>query len=252
LPRPRDLDGRVALVTGSARGIGRAIAGELAARGAAIVVNYARSADAAEDLVREIEAGGGKAVAIGGDVADPAVAASLVEGAVVAFGKLDILVNNAGINRDGLAMRMSDEDWRAVIEVDLSGAFYCAREAAKIMVRQRSGVIVNVSSVIGLIGNAGQVNYAAAKAGLLGMTKSLARELAARSIRVNAVAPGFIETEMTSALSETVREKALGQVPAGRFGSAEEVAHLVGFLCCDDASYISGQVVAVDGGMTMV
>jgi len=246
------LAGRAALVTGASRGIGRAIALELAAAGASVAVNYSASADAAKAVVARIESDGGTAMALGGDVSQAGVAAELVGAVLERFERLDVLVNNAGVNRDGLSMRMSDEDWRKVIDVDLSGAFFCAREAAKVMLKARTGSIVNISSVIGLVGNAGQANYAAAKAGLIGMTKSLARELASRSIRVNAVAPGFIETEMTEALSEAVRDKALAQIPIGRFGTAEEVARLVRFLASDDAAYITGQVLAVDGGMTMM
>lgn len=250
--RPAALEGRAALVTGASRGIGRAVALVLAEAGCAVAANYASSASATEQLVAEIEDGGGRAVALAGDVADPASAGQLVSATAEAFGRVDILVNNAGVNRDGLVLRMSDEDWQRVIAVDLSGAFYCAREAAKVMVRQRSGVIVNMASVVGLIGNAGQANYSAAKAGLTGLTKSLARELASRSIRVNAIAPGFIDTEMTQSLTEQVREKALAQIPLARFGGAEDVAHLVRFLCTDEAAYITGQVIAVDGGMTML
>lgn len=246
------LAGRAALVTGGSRGIGRAIASELAASGAAVVVNYSASADAAKAVVAEIESAGGTAMALGGDVSQAGVAAELVGAVVERFERLDVLVNNAGVNRDALSMRMSDEDWQKVIDVDLSGAFFCAREAAKVMLKARTGSIVNISSVIGLMGNAGQANYAAAKAGLIGMTKSLARELASRSVRVNAVAPGFIETEMTQALPEAVRERALGQIPLGRFGTAQEVARLVRFLASDDAAYITGQVLTVDGGMTMM
>ncbi len=247
-----DFTGKVALVTGASRGIGAAIARTLAARGAAVAVNYAGSKAAAEGVVSEIEAAGGRAVAIQADVSDIAQATALVNSAVEAFGRLDVVVNNAGITRDGLVVRMSDEDWDTVIATNLTAMFAVTRAAGKVMMKQRSGSIVNVSSVSGLVGNAGQANYAAAKAGALGLTKSIARELAPRGVRVNAVAPGFITTGMTAELPEKVCDAILGQIALGAFGSAHDVANAVAFLASDEAAYITGQVLAVDGGMTFV
>jgi len=247
-----DLTGKSALVTGASRGIGAAIARTLGAAGAAVAVNYAGSADAAAGVVADIEAGGGRAVAIQADVSSPDDCAALVARTVDEFGSLDVLVNNAGITRDGLLVRMSDEDWSAVIDTNLSGVFYLMRAAGKLMMKQRSGSIVNVTSVVGLVGNAGQANYSAAKAGVVGLTKSVARELAPRGVRANAVAPGFIETDMTATLSDAVCDAARGQIALGTFGSAQDVANAVAFLASDDASYITGQVLAVDGGMTFV
>jgi 3-oxoacyl-[acyl-carrier protein] reductase len=244
------LSGKVALVTGASRGIGAAVALELASRGAAVVVNYAGSQEAAEDVVARIEADGGKAVAIQADVSCPESCGELVSVTVERFGGLDVLVNNAGITRDGLLVRMSDEDWSAVIDTNLTGVFSATKAAAKHMMKQRSGSIVNITSVVGLVGNAGQANYAAAKAGVIGLTRSVARELAPRNVRVNAVAPGFIETDMTAALPEKVREAAREQVAMKRFGSPQDVARAVGFLASDEAAYITGQTLAVDGGMT--
>lgn len=246
----RRLEGRVALVTGASRGIGAAIAERLAAEGAAVAVNFAGRADAAADVVARIEAAGGRALALQADVSDSVAASALVTATHDQLGGLDILVNNAGITRDGLLVRMSDEDWDAVIQTNLSGAFYMTRAAAKLMMKARAGSIINIASVVGLTGNAGQINYSAAKAGLIGMTKTVARELASRNVRANAIAPGFIETEMTGALPENVRDAAQAQIAMSRFGSTADIAAAVAFLASDDASYITGQVIAVDGGMT--
>jgi len=246
------LEGRVALVTGASRGIGAAIARRLAAEGAVVAVNYAGRADAAAEVVRAIVEAGGRAKAFQADVSDPVACTALVGEVAAEFGGLDILVNNAGITRDGLLVRMSDEDWSAVIDTNLSGAFYATRAAGKIMMKARSGSIVTIASVVGLVGNAGQVNYAAAKAGLVGMTKAVARELASRNVRANAIAPGFIATEMTDALPDAAREAAAGSIALGRFGTPEDIAAAVAFLASDDAGYITGQVIAVDGGMTFV
>jgi 3-oxoacyl-[acyl-carrier protein] reductase len=245
-----DLTGKVALVTGASRGIGAAIALRLAADGAAIAVNYAGSEAAANAVVATIVDAGGRAVALKADVSDPAAATELVSAAAAALGGLDIVVNNAGITRDGLLVRMSDEDWDAVTRTNLTGVFNVTRAASKLLMKQRSGSIVNITSVVGLVGNAGQVNYAAAKAGVIGLTKSVARELASRGVRANAVAPGFIETDMTAELPDAAREGALSQIALKRFGAVEDVAAAVSFLSGDEAGYITGQVLAVDGGMT--
>jgi len=245
-----DLNGKVALVTGASRGIGAAVALKLASFGAAVAVNYAGSAVAAQAVVDTIEAAGGRALALQADVSDPGAATGLVEVTLAEFGGLDIIVNNAGITRDGLLVRMSDEDWSAVIDTNLTGVFNVTRAATRHLMKQRSGSIVNITSVVGLVGNAGQTNYAAAKAGVIGLTKSVARELAPRGIRVNAIAPGFIQTDMTAALPDNIRSATIGGIALGRFGAAEDVAKAVAFLASDDAGYITGQTLAVDGGMT--
>ncbi len=244
------LEGKCALVTGASRGIGAAIALRLAAEGAAVAINYAGSRDAALQVAAAIEAAGGRAVTLQADVSDPAAATALVEATVAELGALDILVNNAGITRDGLLVRMSDEDWASVISTNLTGVFSVTRAATKFMMKARAGSIINITSVVGISGNAGQANYSAAKAGVIGLTKSVARELAPRGVRCNAVAPGFIETDMTAALSEAQRTAVTSAVALNRLGTVEDVAAAVAFLASDDASYVTGQVLAVDGGMT--
>jgi 3-oxoacyl-[acyl-carrier protein] reductase len=241
----------VALVTGASRGIGAAIASALAADGYDVAVGYAADADGAATTVSAVEALGRRAVALQADVSDEGQAQALVEGAEEALGPLDAVILNAGITRDGLAVRMSAEDWSAVIDTNLSGAFYTARPALRGMLRRRSGSIVAISSVVGVIGNAGQVNYAAAKAGMLGMVRALAREAGGRGVRVNAVAPGYITTDMTAELTDAHREGLLAQTPLGRLGSPEDVAAAVAFLCSPGAAFITGATLSVDGGLGM-
>jgi 3-oxoacyl-[acyl-carrier protein] reductase len=246
----RALEGRRALVTGASRGIGRATAIALARGGASVAVGYSAHLEGAEAVVAALRAEHGvTAVALGADLADPRAASGLVEQTVQALGGIDIVVNNAGITRDNLAMRLTDDDWNAVLAVDLTAAFHICRAALRPMLRQRFGRIVNVSSVSGVIGNAGQANYAAAKAGLIGLTKSLAREVASRDITVNAVAPGFIETEMTTTLGEAVQASAIAAIPKGRMGTAAEVAAAIAFLVLPESGYITGHVLHVDGGL---
>lgn len=247
------LKNQVAVVTGASRGIGYGIALELASQGANLVVNYNSSAASMEQLVQTIneQYPEVEVVAVQANVADFEQAKQLIDTAVEKFGRVDILVNNAGITKDGLLMRMSEADFDAVIDVNLKGTFNCMRHAIKPMMKQRSGRIINLSSVSGISGNAGQVNYAASKAGVIGMTKSLAREVATRNITVNAIAPGFIETEMTGQLAEATQTTIKGQIPMQRFGQVSDIAQTVAFLSSTAANYITGQVITVDGGMTM-
>ena len=240
-----------ALVTGGGRGIGRAICLELTKAGFDVCINYAASSAAAEQTAEECKAFGVQAVALQADVTNPAECQTLVDTAAKTFGRLDVLVNNAGVNADKLILRMQEADFDKVIDTNLKGAFFCSKAACKLMMRQRYGRIINLSSVVGLHGNAGQSNYAASKAGLIGLTKSLAKEFAARGVTVNAVAPGFIETDMTAAMPEAAKTAALAAVPAGRIGAPAEVAHAVAFLASEEAAYITGQVLCVDGGMGM-
>jgi 3-oxoacyl-[acyl-carrier protein] reductase len=246
----KQLEGQVALVTGASRGIGRAIALALATEGAKVVVNYARSSTAAEEIVATITAEGGQALALQADVSQSDQVDALISGTLEAFGRIDILVNNAGITRDTLLLRMKLEDWQAVIDLNLTGVFLCTKAVAKGMLKQRSGRIINIASVAGQMGNPGQANYSAAKAGVIGFTKTVAKEMASRGVTVNAVAPGFIETDMTGDLPNT--EEILKFIPLGRFGKPEDIAGMVRFLAADPAAaYITGQVFNVDGGMVM-
>lgn len=248
----RELRGKVALITGASRGIGKACALRLAHAGADILINYHQQTEAAEQLKQElIQDYGVQAECFAADVSNQTEVENMFEAVMTRWGRLDILVNNAGMTRDGLLLRMKPEDWSRVLEVNLNSLFYCCRSASKIMLKQKSGRIVNISSVVGLTGNAGQSNYAAAKAGVLGFTKSLALELASRGIAVNAVAPGYIETEMTAALNENVRGEVLKKIPQGRFGECSEVAEVVLFLSSERCRYLTGQTLNVDGGLVM-
>jgi len=245
------LKGKTAVVTGASRGIGRAIALKLAKLGANIVVNYRNSVEAVQEVVKEIEALGVKALAVQADISSYSDVEVMMKKCIEEFGSLDILVNNAGITKDGLLMRMKEEDFDSVIDINLKGAFNCTRHVSTIMLKQRSGRIINISSVSGLTGNAGQVNYSAAKAGIIGMTKAVAREFASRGVTCNAVAPGYIQTDMTVALPEKVKDAIMTTIPLKRLGMPEDVANAVAFLASEEASYITGQVINVDGGMVM-
>jgi 3-oxoacyl-[acyl-carrier protein] reductase len=245
----RELEGRVALVTGGSRGIGAAVCAELGAAGAEVVVNYASAAGAAEAVCATVRAAGGTAHAVAGDVSTPEGAAGLVAHVESGIGPIAILVCNAGITRDNLIMKLSDDDWRAVIDTNLGGAFFTCRAVARPMLKRRGGAIVAVSSIVGVRGNAGQTNYAASKAGLIGLTKSLAKELGSRGIRVNAIAPGYIATALTDALPEPARDAILEQTPLGRLGEPADVARAVRFLVSDAAAFVTGDVLAVDGGL---
>ncbi|NLJ40974.1 MAG: 3-oxoacyl-[acyl-carrier-protein] reductase [Clostridiales bacterium] len=246
-----DLLGRVALVTGASRGIGRAIAIRLARLGTAVAVNYSSNIDAANEVVNTIESNGGKALLALGDVSDPKQVNSIIESVMEKWGTLDILVNNAGITRDGLLIRMKEEDWDRVVDISLKGVFNCTKAVSRIMMKKRWGRIINISSIAGVAGNIGQTNYAAAKAGVIGFSKSVAKELASRNILVNVIAPGFIDTDMTDALPEEVRKSLLSNIPLGRYGDPEDVASLAAFLASEYSSYITGQVINIDGGMVM-
>ncbi len=245
------LTGKNALVTGAGRGIGKAIALELAAKGAFVIVNYNGSKDAAEQTVAEIKAAGGDAVAYQCSVSDYEACGAMITALIKEYAHIDILVNNAGITRDGLLMKMSEEDFDAVINTNLKGCFNTIRHMSRYFLKQRAGKIINISSVSGILGNAGQANYSASKAGVIGLTKAVARELASRGINVNAVAPGFVETDMTDALSDSVKENLKSQIPLGKIGHPQDIAKAVAFLASPDADYITGQVLSVDGGMAI-
>lgn len=245
------LDGKTAVVTGASRGIGCAIAIELAKEGANVVVNYSGSKEKAEEVVSEIEKLGSKAIAVQANVSNAESVQNLMNEAIEQFGSIDILVNNAGITRDNLIMRMKEEEWDEVINTNLKGVFLCTKAVTRQMMKQRSGRIINISSVVGVLGNAGQANYVAAKSGVIGLTKSTARELASRNILVNAIAPGYIGTEMTDALPEDVKKAITDQIPLSKIGNPEQIAKAVVFLASDDSSYITGQTLHVDGGLYM-
>ena len=244
-------EGRVAIVTGGGRGIGRAVALRIAREGAYVAISYRSNDQAAEAAAEEARAAGARCEIFKGDVASPDDVEALVKGVIEAFGGIDILVNNAGLTRDNLMMRMKEEEFDDVLNTNLKGTYLCTRAVLRPMIRARWGRIINISSVVGLVGNAGQANYAASKAGIIGFTKSVAREVAQRGITANVVAPGYVETELTGNLPEKVKNQIKGQVPAGRFGEAEEVAEVVAFLAGEGSGYVTGQTVAVDGGMTM-
>ena len=245
------LTGKNALVTGAGRGIGKAIALELAAKGAFVIVNYNGSKEAAEQTVAEIKAAGGDAIAYQCSVSDYEACGAMITALTKEYAHIDILVNNAGITRDGLLMKMSEEDFDAVINTNLKGCFNTIRHMSRYFLKQRAGKIINISSVSGILGNAGQANYSASKAGVIGLTKAVARELASRGINVNAVAPGFVETDMTDALSDSVKENLKSQIPLGKIGHPQDIAKAVAFLASPDANYITGQVLSVDGGMAI-
>jgi 3-oxoacyl-[acyl-carrier protein] reductase len=245
------LTGKTAIITGASRGIGAAIARRFAEQGANIVVNYSGSQEKAEAVVREIEQTGAKAIAVKANVADAAEVKAMIDAAMEQFGSIDILVNNAGITRDNLMMRMKEDEWDDVINTNLKGVFLCTKAVTRQMMKQRHGRIVNIASIVGVMGNAGQANYVAAKAGVIGLTKTTARELASRGITANAVAPGFITTDMTEKLGEDVQKSMLSQIPLARFGAPEDVANAALFLASDEASYVTGQTLNLDGGMVM-
>lgn len=245
------LTGKTAIITGASRGIGAAIARRFAEEGANVVVNYSGSQDKAEAVVAEIEQAGGKAIAVKANVADADAVKSLADAAMKEFGSIDILVNNAGITRDNLMMRMKEDEWDDVINTNLKGVFLCTKAVTRQMMKQRAGRIVNIASIVGVMGNAGQANYVAAKAGVIGLTKTTARELASRGITANAVAPGFITTDMTEKLGDDVQASMLAQIPLARFGAPEDVANAALFLASDEANYVTGQTLHLDGGMVM-
>lgn len=247
----RKLEGKVAVVTGASRGIGRAIALKLADEGAKVVVNYSGSQAKAEEVVATIQENGGEAVAVQASVSKTEEVSALMDAAVKTFGSLDILVNNAGITRDNLLMRMKEDEWDDVLDTNLKGVFLCTKAVTRQMMKQRTGRIINISSIVGVAGNAGQANYVAAKAGVIGLTKTTAKELASRNILVNAIAPGFIETEMTEQLPEDIKQGMLTQIPLAKLGQPEDIAKAVAFLASDDANYMTGQTLHIDGGMVM-
>lgn len=245
------LEGKIAVVTGAGKGIGKAIALLFASYGAKVVLNYRKSLEQVEELLHEIHLLGGEAIAIQADISVEEDVKRLMKEAVDSYGRVDVLVNNAGITKDNLLIRMTEDEFDMVSDINLKGTFFCMKHGAKVMIKQRCGKMINISSVVGVTGNQGQANYSASKAGVIGLTKSVARELASRGITVNAVAPGFIETDMTKVLSEQVKEACISAIPLQRFGKVEEVAAAVGFLASEAANYITGQVILVDGGMAM-
>lgn len=247
----RKLEGKVAVVTGASRGIGRAIALKLAEEGAKVVVNYSGSQAKAEEVVAMIQENGGEAIAVQASVSQTEEVTALMDAAVKTYGSLDILVNNAGITRDNLIMRMKEEEWDDVLNTNLKGVFLCTKAVTRQMMKQRAGRIINISSIVGVAGNAGQANYVAAKAGVIGLTKTTAKELASRNILVNAIAPGFIETEMTEQLPEDIKQGMLTQIPLAKLGQPEDIAKAVAFLASEDANYMTGQTLHIDGGMVM-